>query len=139
MGAASGTTTLLRTVGGSLGVAVLGSVHASRMSAELTDRLGSDGAHRTGGPVAPALLRDLPTSTQDAVRTAVTGGLHGVALGTAALCAVTCAAAWLIREAPCGRTRPSRAAERRPVPPVGGRRGRRPWPGGRSRRPWSRA
>ncbi|WP_329570884.1 MDR family MFS transporter [Streptomyces sp. NBC_01361] len=100
MGAASGTTTLLRTVGGSLGVAVLGSVYANRMSAELTDRLGSDGAHLAGGSVTPALLRDLPTSAQDGVRTAVTGGLHGVALGTAALCAVTFAAAWLIREVP---------------------------------------
>lgn len=48
MGAASGTTTLLRTIGGSLGVAVLGSVYTSRMTATLTDRLGGDGEHLTG-------------------------------------------------------------------------------------------
>ncbi|MFI9776004.1 hypothetical protein ACIHCV_14985 [Streptomyces sp. NPDC051956] len=67
------------------------------MSAELTDRLGSDGAHLTGSPVTPALLRDLPTSTQDARphgsdrRPARCVPGHGPR-------AVTCAAAWLIRE-----------------------------------------
>ena len=43
LGAASATTTLLRTIGGSLGVAVLGSVHAGRMAAALSERLGPEG------------------------------------------------------------------------------------------------
>jgi EmrB/QacA subfamily drug resistance transporter len=100
MGAASGTTTLLRTIGGSLGVAVLGSVYASRTAAALTERLGPDGERLTGGDLTPALLQELPAATQDAFREAVTSGLHGVALGTAALCVVAFAASWLIREVP---------------------------------------
>ncbi|CAM5418658.1 hypothetical protein SALBM135S_00299 [Streptomyces alboniger] len=47
MGAASGTTTLLRTLGGSLGVAVLGS-STGRMTDTLTDRLGEDGGASRG-------------------------------------------------------------------------------------------
>ncbi|MEV5978088.1 MDR family MFS transporter [Streptomyces sp. NPDC052114] len=101
MGAASGTTTLLRTIGGSLGVAVLGSVHASRVSDALTDRLGAEGARLAGGhELTPAALRDLSEPVRDAFRAGVTGGLHGVMAGTAALCALAFAAALLIREVP---------------------------------------
>ncbi|MEU1147069.1 MDR family MFS transporter [Streptomyces sp. NPDC005863] len=101
MGAASGTNTLLRTIGGSLGVAVLGSVYTGRVTDTVTDRLGPDGERLTGGhQLAPALLRGLPEPVRDAFRSGVTGGLHGVMAGTAVLCAATFAAAWLIREVP---------------------------------------
>ncbi|MGH4036158.1 MDR family MFS transporter [Actinomycetota bacterium Odt1-20B] len=100
MGAASGTTTLLRTIGSSLGVAVLGSLYTGRMTDTLTDRLGRDGKHLAGGELTPTMLRGLPEPVRDAFRTGVTSGLHGVMLATAALCAVTFATAWLIREAP---------------------------------------
>ncbi|WP_190141656.1 DHA2 family efflux MFS transporter permease subunit [Streptomyces glebosus] len=101
MGAASGTATLLRTLGGSLGVAVLGSFYTGRMTATLTDRLGRAGERLAGGhDLTPAVLRALPEPVRDTVRAGVTNGLHGVMLGTAALCAVTFAAACLIREVP---------------------------------------
>ncbi|MDG4860471.1 MDR family MFS transporter [Streptomyces sp. T-3] len=87
MGAASGTQTLLRTVGGSLGVAVLGSVFASRLPS-------------VEGELTPSLLHDLPVGAQAAFQSGVVSGLHGVAVGTAALCAVSFAVAWLIREVP---------------------------------------
>ncbi|MEV3861612.1 MFS transporter [Streptomyces sp. NPDC050095] len=67
IGAASGTQTLLRTVGGSLGVAVLGSVFAGKV----------------GAAVTPA---------------GVVAGVHGVALGTAVLCALGFGVAWLVRD-----------------------------------------
>ncbi|MEW9519628.1 MDR family MFS transporter [Streptomyces tubercidicus] len=109
MGAASGTTTLLRTIGSSLGVAVLGSVYTSRMTATLTDRLGRDGERLAGGhEVTPSVLRGLSEPVREAFRAGVTGGLHGVMIGTAALCTVTFAAAWLIREVPL-RTAPGAA------------------------------
>ncbi|MFI5657688.1 DHA2 family efflux MFS transporter permease subunit [Streptomyces sp. NPDC051684] len=69
IGAASGTQTLLRAVGGSLGVAVLGAVFAQR-------------AHGDPGPAG------------------IVAGLHGVAIGTALLCAAAFAAARLVREVP---------------------------------------
>ncbi|MFJ8312697.1 MULTISPECIES: MDR family MFS transporter [unclassified Streptomyces] len=108
MGAASGTTTLLRTVGGSLGIAVLGSVFTARLSATLTGRLGADGQRLTGGhALTPALLRDLPTPVRDAFRAAVTSGLHGVLLGSAVLCALAFGISWLVREVPLRSTAPA--------------------------------
>ncbi|MGX1132739.1 EmrB/QacA subfamily drug resistance transporter [Streptomyces glaucescens] len=107
MGAAGGTQTLLRTIGGSTGVAVLGSVYTSSLTATVTDRLGAAGERLTAGELTPALLRDLPDPVRDAFRTGVVDGVHGVALGTAALCAVTFAVSWLIREVPLrGREQP---------------------------------
>ncbi|MFJ2964884.1 MDR family MFS transporter [Streptomyces collinus] len=100
MGAAGGTQTLLRTIGGSLGVAVLGSVYTSRLTAGVTDRLGADAGRLTQGELTPGLLRDLPAPVRQAFRTGVVDGLHGVALGTAVLCAVAFAVAWLVREVP---------------------------------------
>jgi hypothetical protein len=100
MGAASGTQTLLRTIGGSLGVAVLGSVYTSRLTATVTDRLGDEGGRLTRGELTPGLLRDLPEPVRQAFRTGVVDGLHGVALGTAALCAAAFAVSWLVREVP---------------------------------------
>ncbi|MBC9715833.1 MFS transporter [Streptomyces sp. TRM66268-LWL] len=92
MGAATGTQTLLRTVGGSLGVAVLGSVFASR--------LADSGAGTVGAELTPEALRRLPDGIQAAFRAGVVDGIQGIAVGTAALCAVAFAAAWVIREVP---------------------------------------
>ncbi|MFG2296209.1 MDR family MFS transporter [Streptomyces sp. NPDC048603] len=95
MGAATGTVTLVRTIGGSLGVAVLGAVHAGRMGDVLGDRLG-DGADRltAGGELTPALLKDMPAAVRDAFQEAVSTGLHGVVAGAAALSVIAFAVSW---------------------------------------------
>ncbi|MGC0421594.1 MDR family MFS transporter [Embleya sp. AB8] len=89
LGAASGTATLTRTIGGSLGVALLGAVYARRL-----DGTGND-AHLT-----PAALRDLPAAARDTFHTAVTDGLHGVTIGLAALAVLAFALSWFVREIP---------------------------------------
>lgn len=96
MGAASGTVTLLRTLGGSLGVAALGAVFSSHLTG-------------TDTRLTPAQAAHLPEPAREALRTAVTNGLHGVLLGTAALAALSFTAAWLIRETPL---RPATTAPR---------------------------
>lgn len=92
MGAATGTATLLRTIGGSLGIAVLGAVYSSRVA--------SAGMPDGGMSWTPEAVREMPEGVRDAVRTAVTSGLHGVVLGGALLGAVAFAVAWLVREVP---------------------------------------
>ena len=65
MGAASGSVTLFRTIGGSLGVALLGSIFTSRLEHTLTGRLGPKAGHAmaSGGTHAtPAVLRTLPAA-----------------------------------------------------------------------------
>ncbi|MFE0133677.1 MDR family MFS transporter [Streptomyces sp. NPDC059037] len=95
MGAATGTATLLRTIGGSLGVAVLGAVYSSRLT--------SAGMPEGGTSWTPEASWGMPEGVRDAVRVAVTGGLHGVALGVALLGAAAFAVAWLVREVPLRR------------------------------------
>ncbi|MFI6985785.1 MDR family MFS transporter [Embleya sp. NPDC050154] len=94
LGAASGTATLARTIGGSLGVALLGAVYAHRFEAGLGPE------HAGGDDPTPAALRELPAATRDAFHTAVTGGLHGVAIGLAILSALAFALSWFVREVP---------------------------------------
>ncbi|MFD9031272.1 MDR family MFS transporter [Streptomyces sp. NPDC059567] len=87
MGAAGGTVTLVRTIGGSLGVAVLGAVFTARLA-------GADTR------LTPAQLRELPAPVREGFAAAVTSGLHGVLLGTAVLAALAFAASWFVREIP---------------------------------------
>ncbi|MFE9737011.1 MFS transporter [Streptomyces sp. NPDC006477] len=87
MGAASGTVTLVRTLGGSLGVAVLGAVFTARLD-------GAD-THLT-----PAQALRLPEPVREGLGAAVTSGVHGVMLGTALLAALAFAVAWLVRDVP---------------------------------------
>ncbi|MET9308979.1 MDR family MFS transporter [Streptomyces cellulosae] len=112
MGAATGTVTLVRTIGGSLGVAVLGAVHSSRTSGVLAGRLGGDTEQRLtiGGELTPAALADMPREVRDAVGQAVSSGLHGVVTGAALLAVCAFATAWFIRAAPAARPSETPAA-----------------------------
>ncbi|SCK20572.1 drug resistance transporter, EmrB/QacA subfamily [Streptomyces sp. SceaMP-e96] len=103
MGAASGTVTLLRTVGGSLGVAMLGAVFTGRLHSGLADRVGEGAADRLtagAGQLTPQVLDGVAAPVRDAYRAAVTSGLHGVLIGAAVLAALGFAAAWFVREVP---------------------------------------
>ncbi|MFG2330349.1 MDR family MFS transporter [Streptomyces sp. NPDC048604] len=90
MGAASGTVTLVRTIGGSLGVAVLGAVFTARLGG-VDPNLTPEQAHALPGPA------------REAFRAAVTDGLHGVAAGVAVLAAIAFVVAWSVREVPLDR------------------------------------
>jgi EmrB/QacA subfamily drug resistance transporter len=103
MGAASGSVTLFRTIGGSLGIALLGSIFTSRLKDELTQRIGPAAGDRiaSGGiHVTPALLHRLPAQVREAFEAGVTSGLHGTLLGGAILAAIAFVVAWLVREVP---------------------------------------
>lgn len=84
MGAASGTVTLLRTIGGSLGIAALGALFA----ADLGD------AHAT-----PAAVAAMPPAARDALREGVVSGMHAVLIGVAVVSAIGLAVAWWVRDA----------------------------------------
>lgn len=103
MGAASGTVALLRTIGGSLGIALFGALYTSRLEGTLADGLGARAAQRLSGQdgqLAPAQVRALPEPVRDAFATAVTSGLHGILVGLFALALITVVTAWAVREVP---------------------------------------
>ncbi|MFJ7152083.1 MDR family MFS transporter [Streptomyces sp. NPDC100445] len=91
MGAAMSTVTLFRTVGGSLGVAVFGSLFTRAVRPDLP------GAGTGGGAHAPA---HLPTGARDAYLNAVAGGTHQIFLTGAVLCAAAFVAALCVVETP---------------------------------------
>jgi predicted MFS family arabinose efflux permease len=110
MGAASGSVTLWHTMGASLGVAALGALYTGRLQHTLVDRLGAaTGMRIASGQLTPGGLAQLPPSAQEAVRLAVSNGIHAMAVGAAALGGLAFALAWFIREVPL-RDR-SRSAE----------------------------
>ncbi|MEV4252656.1 MDR family MFS transporter [Spirillospora sp. NPDC049652] len=84
MGAASGTVNLLRTLGGSLGVALLGAVYASRLDVPVD--------------MTPAQVRALPEAAREGVRDAAASGLHGVVVGAAAVALLALAVAFFVRQ-----------------------------------------
>jgi MFS family permease len=102
MGVASGTATLFRTLGGSLGVSLLGAIYSNHLTADLTERLGAKGTAfaENGTQLTPAMLKRLPDDIRVAFMHAVTSGVHSVFLWGTAITALAFVVAWFIREVP---------------------------------------
>jgi EmrB/QacA subfamily drug resistance transporter len=97
VGVASGAATLFRTIGGSIGVSLLGTLFAQQVQSALPDR--ADGAP-AGAALTPGMLEALPAPLRDAYQAAITSGIHQVFLGGAAIAVIALIAAWAIREVP---------------------------------------
>ncbi|MER5728036.1 MDR family MFS transporter [Streptomyces sp. NPDC002138] len=96
MGVASAGVTLFRTIGGSLGVAVFGSLFARATAAHLPGGSGS----AEGGGITAADLARLPQDVRDGYLHAVATGTQQIFLVASCLCAVAFGAALFIREVP---------------------------------------
>jgi EmrB/QacA subfamily drug resistance transporter len=119
IGVATSSATFFRSVGGAFGVAIFGTIFASRLSHRLahlprsvTARLGS-GVH-----LNPAQVRHLPPRVHADFLNAFAHSLHGVFLFGMALTAVPFVLSWFLREVPL-RTTVARAAEGAPPEPSG--------------------
>ena len=110
MGAATGSVTLFRTVGGSLGVALLGSIYTTQLTNTLTARLGA--RRRTGwsaaaAPIPPSVVLRLPAPVRDAFQSGVVSGLHGTLIGGAAMARWRFVVAWFIKAVPLRGSAPT--------------------------------
>jgi EmrB/QacA subfamily drug resistance transporter len=119
MGVATSTATFFRSVGGAFGVAIFGTIFATRLSHRLvhlprsvTARLGS-GVH-----LNPAQVKHLPPPIRADFLTAFAHALHGVFLFGMVLAAVPFVLSWFLKEVPL-RTTVARAAEEAPLEPSG--------------------
>ncbi|MCU1644896.1 MAG: transporter [Nocardia sp.] len=104
IGAASGTATLFRTLGGSFGVALFGALFNRQITAAMTGH----GGH--GGQLDPAKLGSLPASLRDAYLHGVASGMHSIFTWSAVLCAIGLVAALFIVEVPLRQAGPPAAA-----------------------------
>ncbi|MGH3548833.1 MAG: MDR family MFS transporter, partial [Pseudonocardiaceae bacterium] len=97
VGVASGAATLFRTIGGSIGVSLLGTLFAQQVQSALPARAG---AAPSGRQFTPSMLAALPASLREAYQSAITSGIHQVFLWGAGIAVVALIAAWVIREVP---------------------------------------
>ncbi|MGH3779664.1 MAG: MFS transporter, partial [Pseudonocardiaceae bacterium] len=97
VGVASGAATLFRTIGGSIGVSLLGTLFAQQVQSALPDR---DGGAPSGGQLTPSMLEALPAPVREAYQSAITSGIHQVFLWGAVIAVVALIAAWAIRKVP---------------------------------------
>jgi len=106
LGVATSGATLFRSIGGSLGTALLGAVFAGRLTSELTDRLPTGQADRLagGGSIDPSAVAHLPGPLRDAYTGAFTSALTSVFLVAACVAVVAFVLSWFIEERPLRQT-----------------------------------
>ena len=117
MGVATSTATFFRSVGGAFGVAIFGTIFATRLSGQLaqiphsvTDRLGS------GVDLNPEQARHLPPAIHADFLQAFAHALHGVFLFGMVLAIAPFVLSWLLKEVPL-RTTLAPVAETAPAGP----------------------
>jgi len=103
LGVATSGATLFRSIGGSLGTAILGAIFANQLSKGLDQRL--PGGHSGGtGALDPSALKRLTGPVHDAYISAFTHALHSVFVVATWVVVVAFVLTWLIPERPLRRT-----------------------------------
>jgi len=98
MGVATSGSTLFRQIGGSIGVALFGSIFANRVHVELTARLPAGAT--VPKTINPAGIRELPPAAHDAFVQAFAAALHPVFYTAAMITVLAFALTWLLRDVP---------------------------------------
>jgi predicted MFS family arabinose efflux permease len=98
LGVATSGSTMFRQIGGSIGVALFGTIFANRLHTELAARLPA-GTH-IPKVINPAGIRNLPPAAHTAFADAVATSLHPVFLVAGAVSLLAFALTWLLREVP---------------------------------------
>jgi hypothetical protein len=105
LGVATSGATLFRSIGGSLGTAVLGAIFTGRLSSELAEKLPPTSAGGVAkGDINPAQIDRLPAPVHDAYIASFTNALHIVFLVAACVVLVAFVLSWLIEERPLRAT-----------------------------------
>jgi hypothetical protein len=118
IGAASGAVTLFRTLGGSLGVSLLGTLFGQRVQSTLAGS-GAPASQVGGDHVTPGMLAQLPAPLRDAYQAAITSGVQQVFLWGALIAVLALIAAWVIQEVPLRGSEPPAVADGAIITPDG--------------------
>ncbi|MDX6649116.1 MAG: hypothetical protein QOJ97_1067 [Solirubrobacteraceae bacterium] len=107
MGVATAAATFFRSVGGSFGVAIFGTIFATRLADQLRQLPASVTSHLNvagGVHLDPAQVKRLPPAAHDAFLGAFAHALHGVFLWGLGFMALAFALSWALREVPLRET-----------------------------------
>jgi EmrB/QacA subfamily drug resistance transporter len=120
IGVATSTATFFRSVGGAFGVAIFGTIFASRLSSQLS-KLPEAITSKLGGGVHlnPEQAKLLPPGVHDAFLNAFSHSLHGVFLFGMLLAVIPFGLSWLLKEVPL-RTTVGAATDTVEEAPAGG-------------------
>jgi hypothetical protein len=106
LGVATSSATLFRSIGGSLGTAILGAIFANRLADELAAKLPASPATKglASGGVNPAQMKSLPPEVHDSYIQSFTNSLTTVFLIASVVVAVAFLLSWFLEERPLRRT-----------------------------------
>ena len=105
IGVATSTATFFRSVGGSFGVAIFGTIFASRLSSQLSQLPRAITAHLGSGVhLNPEQAKHLPPNVHADFLQAFSHSLHGVFLWGMAISVIPFALSWLLKEVPLRTT-----------------------------------
>jgi EmrB/QacA subfamily drug resistance transporter len=102
LGVATSGATLFRSMGGSLGTAVLGAIFTARLTGELSDTPAASVG--SSGGTAPSAIQHLPAAIRDVYTGAFTDSLSTVFYVSAAFVTIAFLLSWLIEERPLRQT-----------------------------------
>jgi EmrB/QacA subfamily drug resistance transporter len=116
LGAATSLATFARSIGGSIGVAVFGTVFNNRLATNLPKHIPHSALaalHGTNVAANPAQVKHLPPLVRDGLRIAFSDSLHVVFLSAVPFALVAFGLTWFLREVPLRATtgRAAQAAE----------------------------
>jgi EmrB/QacA subfamily drug resistance transporter len=98
MGVATSGSTLFRQIGGSIGVALFGTIFANRLHVEMAQHLPA-GTHLPS-TLTPSTIRQLPAGIHGVVVDSYALALHPVFLAAAGISLIAFALTWLVRDLP---------------------------------------
>jgi EmrB/QacA subfamily drug resistance transporter len=105
LGVATSGATLFRSIGGSIGTAILGAVFSNRLASELAAKLPAGSEKEvTGGGVDPSAIQHLPAAVKAGYLEAFTNSLSTVFTVAALVVALAFLLAWLLPEKPLRKT-----------------------------------
>jgi EmrB/QacA subfamily drug resistance transporter len=102
LGVATSGTTLFRSIGGSIGVAIFGAIFANQLATHLAAKLPTGTGLPSG--TSPAEIRRLPAAVRDAYISAVTESLHPIFYAGAGISVIAFLLTFLLREVPLRAT-----------------------------------
>jgi EmrB/QacA subfamily drug resistance transporter len=118
IGVATASATFFRSMGGAFGVAIFGTIFATRLSNQLSGLPSAVTAHLGSGVhLDPSQIDKLPSAVHDVVLHAFAHSLSGVFLFGTAVAVVPFVLSWFLREKPL-RTTVAHEAEQEPLGPA---------------------
>jgi EmrB/QacA subfamily drug resistance transporter len=119
IGAATAASTFLRSMGGSIGVSMLGAVYAHRLADTLHDRLGAANPLGSGAELSPAMVRKMPQPVIDALQSGITHGASAVFMWAGIVAAPGILIGLFVKQVPLRGSKPAAASETTPAIPTG--------------------